>query len=154
MTLSTRASTVVTNLYVVLIQHSKHMYLSHRMQLQTYDSQNDKRLFTQTILIVWSTQKGVDLCHEKTHIFKHYSDKQSISLLTVLVLVDTCIRFCFLSAGYNSVFYGKFCHRPSKHRFSWLSFVLSQIPSCYCMLSIQPSRFRLIKICPRAVETA
>jgi len=45
LTPSTPASTVIANLYVALIQHSKPLYLSHRMQLQTYDSQNDQRLF-------------------------------------------------------------------------------------------------------------
>jgi hypothetical protein len=43
---STLASTVVTYLYIALVQHSKHLYLSHRMQLQTYDSQNGQRLFS------------------------------------------------------------------------------------------------------------
>jgi len=38
---STPASTVVTT-----FKDSKPLYLSHRMQLQTYDSQNVKRLFT------------------------------------------------------------------------------------------------------------
>jgi len=46
LTPSTPASTLVTNLYVALIQHSKSLYLSHRIQLQIYDSQNYQRLFT------------------------------------------------------------------------------------------------------------
>jgi hypothetical protein len=47
---------------------------------------------------------------------------------------------------------GRSCDRPSRHRFSWFSSVYkqmlrcSQVPSCYCVLLMQPSRLKFIEI--------
>jgi hypothetical protein len=58
---------------------------------------------------------------------------------------------CWLVSQYAS---GRSCDRPSRHRFSWFPLSLSkcwdgsQIPSCYCMLLMQPSLSKFIKIAP------
>lgn len=48
---------------------------------------------------------------------------------------------------------GRSCDRSSRHRFSWFRSDLKQkrwfqVPSCYCMVLMQPSRFNLIKVTP------
>jgi len=54
---------------------------------------------------------------------------------------------------------GRSCDRPSGHRLVFLVFLSSdkcssgcQVPSCHCMLLMQPSTFKLTKINPLVIK--
>ena len=79
-------------------------------------------------------------------------------LTVCIVVADLCVLLSYVyffffyfkcrTAGYRSVL-GRSCVRPSRHRFFLVSLcpkanaeMVPKIPSCHCMLLIQPSRIK------------
>ena len=80
-----------------------------------------------------------------SHVRETLGNSLSLSLSLSVLFVGLLARSQYAS--------GRSCDRPSRHRFSlvFLCFqanaeMVPKIPSCYCMLLMQPSRFKLSKL--------